>query len=67
MTNCPPQAIFDSKKMVRGIEKWYVNFDRCAPYFVANNSCGICLAVCPWTEPGRGKGISLRMLALREQ
>lgn len=67
MTNCPPQAIFDSKKMVRGIEKWYVNFDRCVPYFVANNSCGICLAVCPWTEPGRGKGISLRMLALREQ
>ena len=65
-TNCPPQAIFDDKQMVRGVEKWYVNFDKCAPYFAENNSCGICVAVCPWTVPGRGESISLKMLAQRK-
>lgn len=67
LTNCPPQAIFDTKQMVRGVEKWYVDFDKCAPYFAVNNSCGICVAVCPWTEPGRGETISLKMLAQRDK
>ena len=66
-SNCPPQAIFDDKQMVRGIEKWYVDFDKCAPYFAANHSCGICVAVCPWTAPGRGESISLKMLAQRAE
>jgi ferredoxin len=65
VTNCPPQAIFDTKQMVRGVEKWYVDFDKCVPYFAMNNSCGICVAVCPWTEPGLGESISLKMLAKR--
>lgn len=64
-TNCPPQAIFDEKQMVRGEEKWYVDFDKCVPYFAMNNSCGICVAVCPWSEPGRGEAISLKMMAQR--
>lgn len=63
VTNCPPQAIFTEKQMVRGEEKWYVDFDKCVPYFAANNSCGICVAVCPWTESGNGERISLKMLA----
>jgi len=48
---CPPGAISDSKQMVRGVERWYVNFDKCIPYFVEEASCGICIAVCPWTRP----------------
>jgi len=48
---CPPGAIADSKQTVRGVERWYVNFDKCIPYFVEEASCGICIAVCPWTRP----------------
>ena len=48
---CPPGAIADEKQMVRGVERWYVNFDKCIPYFVEEASCGICIAVCPWTRP----------------
>lgn len=49
---CPPEAIQSTKQMVRGIEKWYVDFDKCLPFFNENTGCGICLAVCPWSRPG---------------
>lgn len=49
---CPPEAIHPDKKMVRGNEKWYVDFDKCLPFFNENTGCGICLAVCPWSRPG---------------
>lgn len=48
---CPPGAITPNKQMVRGIERWYVNFDKCIPYFAEAASCGICIAECPWTRP----------------
>jgi epoxyqueuosine reductase len=48
---CPPGAIGSEKKMVRGMKKWYVDFDKCIPYFAESASCGICIAVCPWTRP----------------
>ena len=48
---CPPTAIVDHKQMVRGVERWYVDFDKCIPYFAEAASCGICIAVCPWTRP----------------
>ena len=48
---CPPEAIAENKQMVRGIERWYVDFDKCIPYFAESASCGICIAVCPWTRP----------------
>jgi len=64
--NCPPHAIFDEKQTVRGNEKWYVNFDKCVPYFVEHDNCGICIEVCPWSEPGRGNSIMRKMLAQRE-
>jgi len=48
---CPPGAIAEHKQMVRGIERWYVDFDKCIPYFAEMASCGICIAVCPWTRP----------------
>jgi epoxyqueuosine reductase len=48
---CPPDAIAPEKQMVRGVERWYVDFDKCIPYFAEAASCGICIAVCPWTRP----------------
>jgi epoxyqueuosine reductase len=48
---CPPGAIAADKQMVRGVERWYVDFDKCIPYFAESASCGICIAVCPWTRP----------------
>lgn len=66
VTNCPPHAIFDSKQTVRGVERWYVSFDTCAPYFSDNGGCGICIEVCPWSEPGRGPVISANFLGRRE-
>ena len=62
---CPPDAIFPEKQWVRGTRKWYVDFDRCTPYFSSTYGCGICLEVCPWSEPGRGPGLSERVLELR--
>ena len=64
-TNCPPHAIFETKQIVRGEEKWYVNFDKCVPYFASNETCGICIEVCPWSTPGGGVLISEKMLGLR--
>jgi len=49
---CPPDAIFEDKQWVRGEEKWYVDFDKCIPYFAESRGCGICIAVCPWSLPG---------------
>jgi epoxyqueuosine reductase len=48
---CPPGAIAEDKQMVRGVERWYVNFDTCIPYFAEAATCGICIAECPWTRP----------------
>jgi len=48
---CPPGAIAEEKQMVRGVTRWYVDFDKCIPYFAESASCGICIAVCPWTRP----------------
>jgi len=48
---CPPGAIAPRKQMVRGVERWYVDFDKCIPYFAEAASCGICIAECPWTRP----------------
>jgi epoxyqueuosine reductase len=48
---CPPGAIQEQKEMVRGVERWYVDFDKCIPYFAEAASCGICIATCPWTRP----------------
>jgi epoxyqueuosine reductase len=54
---CPPDAILPEKVPVRGAKKWYVDFDKCIPFFNENFGCGICIAVCPWSIPGRGPRI----------
>jgi Pyruvate/2-oxoacid:ferredoxin oxidoreductase delta subunit len=51
---CPPEAIGPQKQTVRGVEKWYVDFDRCIPFFAESSGCAICIAVCPWSRPGVG-------------
>ena len=65
--DCPPDAILDEKQMVRGVEKWYVDFDRCIPYFAMTEGCGICIEVCPWSEPGRGPALSEALIAKRRE
>jgi ferredoxin len=65
--DCPPGAIFNEKQMVRGELKWYVDFDKCIPYFVKTYGCAICLEVCPWSEPGRGPSLSEKLLSKREK
>ena len=63
--DCPPQAITPEKQLVRGTRKWYVDFDRCVPYFAMTEGCAICIQVCPWSEPGRGPGLSEKLLSGR--
>jgi len=62
---CPVDAISDGKKIVRGIEKWYVDFDKCIPYFNETHGCGICIAVCPWSRPGAATRLAEKMLRRR--
>ena len=42
---CPPDAISQTKQWLRGALKWYVDFDKCVPYFNDTRACGICIAV----------------------
>jgi ferredoxin len=65
VNECPPDAIFKEKQLVRGERRWYVDFDKCVPYFNEHSGCGICLAVCPFSLPGRGPVISRKMLRRR--
>jgi len=63
--DCPPDAIMDGKQIVRGVEKWYVDFDKCIWYFTKTQGCGICIEICPWSEPDRGFRLSEKLLAKR--
>lgn len=65
VSDCPPAAIFDTKQMVRGETKWYVDFDKCIMYFTHTHGCAICIEVCPWSEPGRGPLLAEKLLAKR--
>ena len=62
---CPPGAIADEKQLVRGQRKWYVDFDKCIPYFGETLGCAICLSRCPWSRPGNAENI-IRHLEKRE-
>ena len=63
---CPPGAISDQKQWVRGRERWYVDFDKCIPYFAENAGCALCLAVCPWSRPGIADNLVVKMARRRE-
>ncbi len=58
---CPPGAIADHKQTVRGVEKWYVDFDACLPFFNEHQGCAICIAVCPWSRPGVGLNLAAKL------
>ena len=61
---CPPEAIAPDKQLVRGERRWYVDFDKCLPYFNESHGCAICLAVCPFSRPEIGPRL-VDKLALR--
>lgn len=65
VVDCPPDAIYEEKQLLRGDKRWYVDFDKCIPYFVKTNGCAICIEVCPWSMPGRGPQLSEKLLAKR--
>lgn len=67
VNECPPDALSNNKQMVRGVEKYYVDFDKCIPYFGETLACGICIARCPWSRPGIGLGLAAKMLARRKR
>jgi NAD-dependent dihydropyrimidine dehydrogenase PreA subunit len=58
---CPPIAIEPDKKVVRGVERWYVDFDKCIPYFTENSGCAICIIECPWSLPGVGINLAQKL------
>ncbi|MFT4959386.1 MAG: epoxyqueuosine reductase [Paracoccaceae bacterium] len=64
---CPPEALYSQKQTVRGVEKWYVNFDKCLPYFNQNHGCAICIAVCPWSRPGVGVNLATKLARRSER
>jgi ferredoxin len=62
---CPPDAILQEKQWVRGVERWYVDFDKCIPFFAENAGCGLCIAVCPWSRPGVADNLLAKMARRR--
>lgn len=67
VVDCPPDAIFNEKQWVRGEKRWYVDFDKCIPYFVKTHGCAICIEVCPWSRPGQGPKLVEKLMAKRRQ
>lgn len=64
---CPPIAIGPEKQMVRGEHKWYVEFDKCIPFFAETSGCAICIAVCPWSRPGVGENLAIKLARRAER
>jgi len=62
---CPVDAISHEKQLVRGVVRWYVDFDKCLPYFNETYGCAVCIASCPWSMPGTAPGLAEKMLARR--
>lgn len=64
---CPPDAIFSEKQTIRGTEKYYVDFDKCLPFFNQHQGCAICIAVCPWSRPSVGKNLAEKLARRAER
>ena len=64
---CPPEALFAEKQWVRGERKWYVDFDRCLPFFNQTHGCAVCVAVCPWSRPGVGLNLAAKLSRRQER
>lgn len=64
---CPTDAISDTKQWVRGVEKWYVDVDKCLPFFNDTFGCNICIAVCPLSRPGLSEPLLHKLARRRER
>jgi len=64
---CPPEALFAEKQTVRGATKWYVDFDKCLPFFNQTHGCAMCIAVCPWSRPGVGLNLAAKLARRAER
>lgn len=64
---CPPKAFHEEKQMVRGVEKWYVDFDKCIPFFAEAYGCGACIVACPWSRPGVAENMLAKMARRQEK
>ncbi len=64
---CPPLAIDPDKKRVRGETRWYVDFDKCIPYFAEHSGCAICIAECPWSRPGVGMNLAAKLAKRKDR
>lgn len=64
---CPPEALSPEKQTVRGTTKWYVDFDKCLPFFNQTHGCAICIAQCPWSRPGVGLNLAKKLARKRER
>lgn len=64
--NCPPDAITHEKRMVRGVERWYVDFDKCLPFFNEHQGCAaVRRGLSVWNLPGVAETLVTKMAALR--
>lgn len=54
VTYCPGDAISDETDVVRGVERWIVDTEKCTPYFAIHYACAICLQVCPFNAKAFG-------------
>jgi epoxyqueuosine reductase len=63
---CPPDALYAEKQPVRGTLKWYVNFDKCIPFFNETAGCAICIARCPWSLPGVADNLLVKLAKRRQ-
>lgn len=63
--NCPPDAIMSEKQTVRGVEKFYVDFDKCLPFFNEHAGCAICVTVCPFSRPEIGGNLVAKLAKRR--
>jgi len=52
---CPAKAIFDQPKPRGDGGMQCIDHDDCREYFTANFGCGICLAICPFSQVGYDK------------
>ena len=58
VAHCPGDAISHEKQEVRGLARWTIDTEACAPYWGSYYACGICLEVCPFNarmQDGRYK------------
>ena len=62
---CPPEAIQHEQRLVRGETRWYVDFDKCLPFFNEHQGCAVCLAACPWNLPGVAENLVAKMATVR--